>query len=644
MGSGVSRFGFVAAAALATAQPSLSTAQPSAAALHPASPLVEPAEATTNHSRLNLQFATISDAPPVSVMDGGRTYETIFGPLVEVAPQAFVDAKLTRDFFEIPAAASATGQAQTVTLPPNLVFLRAGAAHEEGVSTQLYSFAKQYGLASGDEAVAAFPNAAAPISDADQVRILNSSVLVAGLANARLSAEKNIERSGISTIPNVIAKMNQLSDIGSSAHTAQNYLQSDTARTAELQNGGIIVLGRNIGSLPSELARIPSQFLNVPQTYVDALPSFVTLHEISHTQDTFLKIGHEGQNTARSEFHADVSVLDQFSPGFRQYIYDSRAIAALNQPLGETADNHQSHMAVETGADGAALSDERITQIRSANIEIQRIVQREIERNTSLGVNADGAGIYQIGNGAGRAAAITSLHARGAFNDIPAANEMVEHYLGAIDRLTTPEYKQMIQGMRTRIDSDFAIAGGVRERVADVMVQYDPDEKKQTVVRDLMPRSGMGAFSDSERVALYQAAIDVGAFEDAPDMKRYAQAVIARDSALFGTDDHNYVRSFSSGIVATIKGDDADPVSAAPVSSAPVTSTLPARDSGADTQGVRTDTKTDLSLIGSAASFNTASVAPARVDADVPSPAAAHVQRHTHTGQRRGGCGIGHAR
>lgn len=592
MGTGISRFGSViAAAALATSVPAEAASQPPA------------------------------DSPPVTRMDGGRQFEMNIGTLTEIAPASFADARLTRDYFEIPAAASATGRPERVDVPQNLVFIGDDMMSQGDTgdmvralsSRAVYLRSLNRDDTMDDARRAALVKAAQITENGMSADVLNATMLMTTLANGRIAPGRTAADGTELSPLDIVEKMGEIANSSSSAHLMQ--FQTENGRTA--QNGAIVVLERDLSTFGPSATMIKPEFLSIRPEYQAAVPSFVTLHEINHTQDPFAKRHEHGENVARSEFLADSAILNRFSPGFQQFVFDVRAVAALHQRQG-LADTHQSHMGIIAAAEGRELSDTDIGAIREANNDILRIAEQEILANTALSLGKTGVEITKVENGYGRTALIQALNDRGAFESVPAGREMIAHYLTGIDRLTTPEYKAQVQDMRAKIEAGFAATDAINVRALGVAQRFD----RSITMEQFTASPANGGFSPEQRQLVYTVALGNGAFDDDPRIKAEAVARIMRNRDHFDAKTNARVdealRQFNQPAAeATTPAPAAD----MPVAAAPVTGTV--RAYGTDPAASTVTSGGGLSAVQPVtANFNPSAARPA--------PVQDHAHDHTH--------------
>lgn len=350
-------------------------------------------------------------------------YTTALGNFVEDPnrPGVYISTEIDQSEFIVPANVSQTGQDTPLNISPNTVFI----TPNNGENASRYEFSMRIDQVRGTpEGSRGSVN-----PNLDRTAYLNNVSLLASLSNS------SGFQYGILSAGGATGSENQAPDTLQPVRIAlvasANEEMGPFALVTNSNGGGIINLSDgDPEKLLVELTGVPSiEHLNIPEGYIEALPSFVAGHEVKHLNSE-RQPGRvlEDWETYTHEIKGDHATLQRyFNSDYALFINDIRALSSINR--GQR-DDHATHIWSEEFAQGILPTKEQAELIMIAPEQINEILDNNIideDIDASIDQNPAERYIY-----------LSSLKSSGTFNDLfsrnPYAEEFLDKYFAAAER------------------------------------------------------------------------------------------------------------------------------------------------------------------------------------------------------------------
>ncbi|MGE4313152.1 MAG: hypothetical protein AB7E85_02625 [Pseudobdellovibrionaceae bacterium] len=423
-------------------------------------------------------------------------------------PGVIVSNDVTREDMVIPASVSATGQEQPILLPDNTIVL----------TTRDETYIKE---AMGDPDSATYANVLSYLSSSGGFPLDTLTKVFTSHAQSTMGP---------------MARMDNMPD-GTRARLIE--VTGHQRETLDpLLYGGVI----------------DRENINIPENFKEAFPSFVTAHELVHTDEPVDgdMSGYVAAGVATAgEFKADREALKQFSPEFGQFIYDVRALTALNSAFSPhpTDTTHSSFIELQTDENGE-VADEEYTDVANAPNAIRAATEDMINKLNLTDVDSE----IEISPDQARYAALKLGRQLGVYDDIPYGNQFVDRYLEAGERLLKPEVtdpdmtRHIAQAAAVDI-TNFPVG----EEPEDVYVNYD--------AKVILEQAGFTKMDAEEflndpaqQYAMYKTMYDSGGYANLPETTAYLERYMAAAEGIYGQDyldnvSQDYMRTLIDGDV-----------------------------------------------------------------------------------------------
>jgi hypothetical protein len=342
--------------------------------------------------------------------ESNEEYTTRFGNFVEdpSRPGVFLAEEIDQSELVVPASVSRTGQDIPLNVSPTTVFI----TPDNGERALPY-----------EESIEGTPEGSGNSTSLDRVAYFNNLSLVASFANSS-GYPSQIQRAGVNPTSPVIDPLQpvRIALAGSNAGIGPFALVTNN------NGGGIINLGDgDTDMLVARFVSVPNiASLNLTQSEIDGLGSFVVGHEIKHLNDGRVAgRSYEDWETYRAEVNGDHDTLNTyFNDDFAQLVMDMRALGSLNNFgfMDVEMDDHATHIWSEEFRTGVMPTEEQANKIMAAPNLINSELESRLDSDQDIIES-----MYMFP--AERYIYLATLHAEGAFAEQQSENEYVNEYL-----------------------------------------------------------------------------------------------------------------------------------------------------------------------------------------------------------------------